>query len=571
MSKRRRPRGCLTLILDGLAWLARQLAGTPPPPPVTRPAKKTAKAASGGYTVAFIKDAQRFHDREGKLCDPIPFESRLPTWSQLNAAQQNWYFYWRSQARRGNYLPTDYGCIILYVFELLNLVEFADPHQAAGRLRSVWEAYRKQHPELDEVLPEWHGDLLAVKAGAAAALDWWEKFVAMGLQPPKPVVNALIERFVARRRSNEMPYVLWASLTDYHPRNKFYQAHNADGRLDKAYEKAIRAAADYWQKTAGQSLLEKFTEAVTQPTFKRALEGALVGYSFPMMIDFGASRNYEDSPTLKEHLTSVVKHAENILRTQAGVRRRLSGITLDSGLAAALEKAFAPVEKPLQIKIDHARVAALHLESERMGAMLEPPPEEATLDSPAPSHTDLAEVRQLWAALDSAGRATVTTIFDKSVSTIEQLAQQAQLPNVVIERVNEQALPLLGDRLIYIEAGGRLTLAEDFLDELQIVVGETPPEALPSVTVADGPWGQLLNQLTPVEVALLKSFAGRGALAEAEIESAARPFHLMGNAVLDSLNEKAAEALGHPPLYLDGEQWLMEEDDLMSLRQHLAT
>ncbi len=559
------------MILDGLAWLARQLTGTPPPQPqpASRPTKKTPRAASGGYTVSFINEAGRFHDREGKLCEPVPFESRLPTWSQLNAAQQNWYFYWRSQARRGNYLPTDYGYIILYVFELLNLVEFADPPQAAGRLRSVWEAYRKVRPELDEVLPEWHGDLLAVKVGPAAALDWWEKFAAMGLQPRKPVANALIERFVARRKSNEMPYTLWASLTDYHPRNKFYQAHNADGRLDKAYEKAIRAAADHWQKTTGQSLLEKFTGAATQPTFKRVLDGALVGYAFPMMIDFGASRNYEDSPALKEHLTSVVKHAENILRAQAGVRHRLSGATLDSGLAAALEKTFAPVEKPLQIKIDHARVAALHLESERVGAMLEPPPAEETLDSPAPSHTDLAEVRQLWAALEGAGRATVTAIFDKSVSTVGQLAQQAQLPNIIIEQVNEQALPLLGDRLIYVEADGALTLAEDFLDELQIVIGETPPETASQTT--DGPWGQLLNQLTPAEAALLKLFAGRGALAESEIESAARPFHLMGNAVLDSLNEKATDALGHPPLYLDGGQWVVEEEDLSTLRQSLPS
>ncbi|MBI3244520.1 MAG: TerB N-terminal domain-containing protein [Chloroflexi bacterium] len=567
MAKRRRPRGCLTLIFDGLVWLIRQLTGTPSPPPVARPAKKTAGAASGGYpdATAFLDDAKRFHEREGRPCNPAPHPPYLLTWWQLSAAQSNWYFYWRSQVRRGTYLPTERGYIGLYAYELLNLVELTDPNQAAGRLRSVWEAYRKGHPELDDVLPEWHGDLLAVKVGPAAALDWWEKFAAMNIQPPKSVANALIERFVARRKSNEMPYTLWASLTDYRPRNKFYLAHNTDGRLDQAYEKAIRVAADYWQKANGQSLLEKFTETDARPNFKRVFEDALVGYAYPMMVDFGASRNYEDSAALKEHLTSVVKHAENILRAQAGVWHRLSGITLDSGIAAALEKAFAPVERPLQIKIDQSRVAALHLESERVGAMLEPPPEEATLDSPEAAYTDLAEVRQLWAALEGAGRATVTAIFDKSVSTVEQLAQQAQLPNVVIERVNEQALPVLGDRLIYVEADGALTLAEDFLDELQIVIGETPPT---KAEAADGLWGQLLNQLTPAEGALLKLFAGRGALAESEIESAARPFHLMGNAVLDSLNEKATEALGHPPLYLDGEQWAVEEDDLPSLRQH---
>ncbi len=566
MPKRRNQnRGCLTLIFDGLTWLARQLTGSPPLEPAARPTKKTTRAAAGGYTVSFIKDAQRFHDREGKLCDPVPFESKSPTWTQLSPVQQGWYFYWRSQVRRGNYLPTDRGHIILYAYELLNLIEFADPHQAASRLRSVWEAYRKQHPDLDDVLPEWHGDLLAVKVGAAAALDWWEKFALMSIEPPKPVANALLERYTQNKKTSEMPYLLWASLTDYHPRNKFYQAHNAAGKLDKAYEKAIRAAADYWQKTSGQSLLEKFTEPTTYPTFKRMLEGALIGYSFPMMIDFGASRNYEDSAALKAHLTSVVKHAENVLRAQAGAPHRLSGITLDQDLAGMLAKAFAPIEPPLAIKIDPSRVAELRRESERVGAMLEPPPEAEALISPGAAYTDLAEVRQLWAVLKAENRLAVAAIFSKAAASVTQLARQTQLPNVVIEQVNEQALPLLGDRLIYVEADGALTLAEDFLDELQIVVGESPPEA------AAGPWGQLLSGLTPAEAALLKSFAERGAATESEIESAARPYHVMGNAALDSLNEKATEALGHPPLYLDGEQWVVEEEDLTSLRQHLAT
>jgi hypothetical protein len=181
----------------------------------------------------------------------------------------------------------------------------------------------------------------------------------------------------------------------------------------------------------------------------------------------------------------------------------------------------------------------------------------------------LAEVRQLWTTLDGMGRATITAIFNKTASTVDQLAQKAPLPNVVIERVNEHALLLLGDRLIYVGADSALTLAEDFLDELKIVVDESP-EASPPIATADGPWGQLLSQLTPAETALLKSFAGRGALAESEIESAARPFHLMGNAALDSLNEKATGALGHPPLYLDGEMWVVEEQDLASLREYFV-
>jgi hypothetical protein len=44
----------------------------------------------------------------------------------------------------------------------------------------------------------------------------------------------------------------------------------------------------------------------------------------------------------------------------------------------------------------------------------------------------------------------------------------------------------------------------------------------------------------------------------------------MGNAVMDSLNEKAQEFLSHIPFYLENGHWLVEEDDLPTLRQQLG-
>ena len=63
----------------------------------------------------FASDARRFWDRTAPPCDPVPFFSYIPQYNQLKYAQLKWYLYWRSLARTGEYLPTDYSYLLLYL------------------------------------------------------------------------------------------------------------------------------------------------------------------------------------------------------------------------------------------------------------------------------------------------------------------------------------------------------------------------------------------------------------------------------------------------------------------------
>ncbi len=499
----------------------------------------------------------------------------------MDTAQQRWYFYWRSQVRRNNYLPTDLSYIFVHVYELLDLVEMPDPVQAASRLWVLWHRYRTQLPKLDRYVPEWGGDLLAVKRDVNSGLLWWQKSLEHNVDLSEPVINALIQVYIAAGTTAQMPYGIWQQLTAYRPRNKFYSEHNTDGQIDRAYEKAIRLAADYWQRTTHQSVLEQLAPAGIVALHKPVFVSAPIGYAYPQYIDLGQGRNYLASPQLSTHLTSVIKYAENILRKQTGFSRKLSGIQLDAGLAQALDAAFAPeavASAPVRIKIDPARVAVLQKEGDAIGALLSTELDEVGTSAPVkPLYTELAEVRQIWASLELPDRQTIAAIYRKHVTRVDQLgpnlANFALLPDTVVNRINERALPLLGDRLIYTESNGNLTLAEDFLDELDVVIAESPPEAGAATVVgasADGPWDQLLSTLLPVEAALIQLFADHGSLTEPEIDAMTRPYHSMGNAVLDGLNEKAVELIGHAPIYPDADKWIMEEDDLASLHEHLA-
>jgi hypothetical protein len=496
----------------------------------------------------------------------------------MNSDQQQWYFYWRSHVRRGEFLPTDLSYIFVHVYELLNLVELPDVTQTAARLKAIWQAYRSQHPKLDNYIPDWGGDLLAFKHSVPTAMNWWQESLAMTDRVAAPATNLIIQQYVQSEKPDEMPPYLWAKLTTYRPRNKFYQEYNQDGKLDRAYQKAIRVAAGYWRRTSNVSVLEKFTSPNLLPMRKSLFASAMVGYSHPQEIILGSSRDYLGDARLSDHLTAVVKHAENILRKQAHFSSKLSGIHLDAELAQALEKAFAPVQTPpppIRITIDQARVTSLHQESKVIGDLLE---SEVSTSEVSPSkalYTDLAEMRRLWSMLESPYRLAIAGIFKKEIQTVSELAPTLTaysiLPAMLIDTINEKSLKLLGDRLVY-DDDGSLTLAEDFLDELDVVVKEIPAELVTmprSESTEDGSWDDLFEHLTPVEIELVHIFADAGELAESEVGTIAKRYNMMANAALDGLSEKAINLLGHPPFYFAGDKWLVEDEDLQSLRLSL--
>ena len=529
-------------------------------------------------STSFLKEAQRYRSREGKPSPHIPFMQYWPSYASMNSDQRQWYFFWRSQIRRNEFLPTDLSYIFVHIYELLNLVECPDASQAVARLKAIWQAYRSQHPKLDNYIPDWGGDLLAFKQSVPAAMNWWRESLSVTDRVSEPAINLIIHQCVQAGKLDEMSPYLWAKVTTYRPRNKFYQEHNQDGKLDRAYQKAIQVAETYWHQTANESVLEKFTSPTIVSMRKRLFESAMIGYSHPQEIVLGSSRDYLGDARLSDHLSAVVKYAENILRKQARFSSKLSGIHLDAELAQALEKAFAPVQTPpppIRITIDQARVASLHQESKVIGDLLESEASTGEVSSSKALYTDLAEMRRLWSMLEVPYRLAITGIFKKEIQTVSELAPTLTvysiLPAMLIDTINEKSLNFLGDCLVY-DDDGSLTLAEDFLDELDVVIKESPAEVsliTHPASTENGSWDTLFEHLTPVEIELVRSFADKGELAESEVGTIAKKYNMMANAALDSLSEKATDLLSHPPFYFEGDKWLVEDEDLQSLRLSL--
>lgn len=92
----------------------------------------------------FSEDMERFRDEVRGQCEYIPSECSTPDYRILNSEQRDYYFFWRSQLRKGECLRTDEGYVWLFLCEIANLDvqyeeanrELMDLHASCGYLRN---------------------------------------------------------------------------------------------------------------------------------------------------------------------------------------------------------------------------------------------------------------------------------------------------------------------------------------------------------------------------------------------------------------------------------------------------
>ena len=99
-------------------------------------------------------------------------------------------------------------------------------------------------------------------------------------------------------------------------------------------------------------------------------------------IEIAATHAWTEVEPLTASLNSIIKHADNVLRGQAGYSYRVRGIQLTDARKSLIEAALQPEAPRQELAIDHSEIAQLAKDSqairERLLADAEPESEAAT-------------------------------------------------------------------------------------------------------------------------------------------------------------------------------------------------
>ena len=111
-----------------------------------------------GNSFKFCKDSLAYSRRQGtqeKQLKPVFLKVYEPLFVTLDKTQKEWYFYWRTEVLRGNYLNTDSGYIYIFVYELLNYTFNDNAAFNLSMLDRICQNYLDKHYGLVHFLPRW--------------------------------------------------------------------------------------------------------------------------------------------------------------------------------------------------------------------------------------------------------------------------------------------------------------------------------------------------------------------------------------------------------------------------------
>ena len=284
------------------------------------------------FYTKFRKDAVRYFALTHEPCEYVYFFSYMPQYEQMTVSQMSYYLYWRSEARKGNFLKTDINYLFLYVYEIINLPEKIPAREGALILSHLWKTYRNEFHYLDKYFGEWLCDYCLIHA---VSPDWdvLEEFTG------DIAGKVSLPEFYMRDGLLSWGLISAVSSYDY-KKSKYYEqyAEAYDLHIPKAVEKAVNSVImknpETFGITAVKTVRDSYAGAVASNKAKCKIE--LSRYA----VRKSAARGEHD---LKQIFAGLIKLAENRIRMYCGIKSRFSPTGVDSRMKEEISSYFNAV------------------------------------------------------------------------------------------------------------------------------------------------------------------------------------------------------------------------------------
>ncbi len=307
-------------------------------PTVNRLIKRvTVKSSNDKYDFYgnFRKAALIYHDYKTGKCDYVPFFSYMPQYSQLNTAQKNYYFYWRSEIRRGHFPKTDYSYLYLYVYEILNLPDKIPAQEGIKILASLWREYRTELPKISANFSVWIQDYCLIHrlpCPTEELKDFMHEVIGVS-QFKEFYLSDIAEA------DGESIGSMIAFLSDY------------DWRKGKFIEEADTELYKKHMYTAMRSLLLRLdsrgelydASGKAQVLTRNAFPNSLCTHSVKCRLEIEYI-SLAGADELRGAVTAAVRYTENKIRAMMGVKSRLSVKDLPDRYKEVIDAYFTLVQ-----------------------------------------------------------------------------------------------------------------------------------------------------------------------------------------------------------------------------------
>ena len=259
---------------------------------------------------SFCLDSMACSRRQEKQANSIPFQTYWPSFNSLDEAQKKWYFYWRTEVLRCNYIDTETNYMFVFVYELLNYTFNDNAAFNLSMLDRLYMNYHAKHSALAHFLPQWIGDFCYELGDYDLEKKWADEL--------RNYENADYEYLKRLEHKLEaVSITFWKQFISYN-KTKFFSTQRS--LIYKVFKASVAMLETHYQ-VQGKNLIDEWMPKNEKVGVQRQLFlNALIGRK--TMSKLEVTRK----PTLKmrEDLTALFRLAENVARINVGEKRQLS-------------------------------------------------------------------------------------------------------------------------------------------------------------------------------------------------------------------------------------------------------
>ena len=532
---------------------------TIPTRPVLNPQSVTMSYSYDTTQSKFFKDMKTYANRIGTVAPFEPFMTYWPTYDSMSKGQQNWYFYWRSEVRKQNYIQTDLSYIFIYIYEILSGVGYLTPQDGYNKLIAIWQAYRGQFPKLDRYLHSWIFDFAMLNNVEHTETVSYDSLRLM----PSAKTDMLIDRH-SQDSPLKLPFELIDVLCDYSLiGSKFYKDGN-QGLIQEAIPRVVALADAVLRKHKSKGILDIYGPNRTKKQDYYAFASAVCPQANQKISI--SIKAYSSSQKLRGYVNELVRYAENSLRALYRYRGRLRGVTLDEETAKLVDtflkreygtaKATIPrMEKKLAVELDFASIETLRKQSNSVRSALMV--EDSVADIQKDLLTDVPEVTAIFLALPASARGLLDQLKAQSWECKKSDASESDIVSI-----NRLAEHYLGCPILVVEDED-ITVEDDYRDELEFIYQNPPAFSSTSAVQEDFNLDALnenlrefVMQLVPEQRKTLHCIVAQENVQEC-LEQIADQSFTMPQILIDDINEVAMQTLGD--IIISSEFMVIEE------------
>ncbi len=469
----------------------------------------------------FVDEALAYRDREGTACQFVPYPQRTLSFSLLSDERLQYYLYFRTEAKKGSFIRSDTGYVLLYANEIINNIG-TGPEEGADMLISLFGNYKDSIPAVREELPGWIIDYLTYYGIERDIRE-------ICLNTKGAYFGSRYEKmlnYMLRQKPLIVSYDMLQIMSDYYPdQNRFYEGH--EELFHRFVPEAFSLIDSFMRRDGGQGIYDRFllkrsyriSRLFDHALFLRTKEAKDPGYIY----------NFTSNLSMREFVTGFFRTVENALRDAAGEKSKLRNVKFDPEMKRLIESYISremkkdephKEEEKTDIVIDGSRLEKAIDDAERTVEML-------STDEPAElPRQDEKQLAIIDCLVMNDGRADEKSLRDVDPDYI-----------LIIDSINMRSL-MENDRILISDSEGIFTMDPELMKRYE--KKEAPIEELSEEETAEtAAAGQ--DVFDDTEKAFIKAALDED---EKEMNRIAQENGTMPELMEEVINEKAIDSFG---------------------------